>query len=148
MTEDRENALQHAATRRGLSLICMADGSYALARYECTGATLDEIQAYLGTDGISEREQKRHQAEERERQRAATEAMHNRLREIALEMSKLSARKTDPALSRNAPARVQSSGRAALRTTSRWLAESANINSYRLAPYDTSSIPHRANRIP
>jgi hypothetical protein len=43
--EDREDALRYAARLRGLSLIRMAAGSFALARYECTGATLDEIEA-------------------------------------------------------------------------------------------------------
>src|SRR5262245_48000906 len=80
--QDREDALRYAANRRGLSLVRMADGSYALARYERTGATLDEIEDYLFPDGLSEREQQRHRADE-QRPAAAAQGMQN----AALELS-------------------------------------------------------------
>jgi hypothetical protein len=70
INEEREDALRYAARLRGLSLIRMADGSYALARYERTGATLHEIEAYMGTDGSAEAKAR----EETERQERVKEA--------------------------------------------------------------------------
>jgi hypothetical protein len=85
--EDREDALRYAARLRGLSLIRMAAGSFALARYECTGATLDEIEAYLGTDGSSEAEhraqEERRQAQQQSMLDAQIEAARRRLQEEA-----------------------------------------------------------------
>jgi hypothetical protein len=92
---DREDALRYAARRRGLSLIRIADGSYALVRYERTGATLDEIEAYLGTDDTSEQERERQQYEAQTRQASYTEAMIRALLEEELERSKASKRKTE-----------------------------------------------------
>jgi hypothetical protein len=65
--EAREDALSYIARDKGLCLIRLADGSFALARYERTGATLDEIENYLRSDGSREadygREQERRRAE-------------------------------------------------------------------------------------
>lgn len=86
--EDREDALRYAANRRALSLIRMADGSYALARYERTGATLDDIEDYLFPDALSEREQQCHRADE-QRAAAAAQGVQN----AALQLLNAPARK-------------------------------------------------------
>ena len=49
--EERKDALSHAASFKGFCLIRMADGSFALARHERNGATLDEIEAYWAAEG-------------------------------------------------------------------------------------------------
>jgi hypothetical protein len=56
--DTRENNLRHAARMRGLSLIRTTAG-YVLVEYKLTGATLDEIERFLGTDGSREAEQRR-----------------------------------------------------------------------------------------
>jgi hypothetical protein len=58
MTNDtREDDLRYAALTRGLALIHTATG-YALAEYKLTGASLDDVERYLGTDGSSEARQR------------------------------------------------------------------------------------------
>jgi hypothetical protein len=52
--DEREEALRYAAGLNGLSLVRTGD-TFALAHYKLTGATLDEIAAFLGTDGGPER---------------------------------------------------------------------------------------------
>ncbi len=60
--DEREEAVRYAAGLKGLSLVRIGD-AFALAHYKLTGATLDEIAAFLGTDGRPEAEYPR--AEER-----------------------------------------------------------------------------------
>jgi hypothetical protein len=73
--EAREDALSYIARDKGLCLIRLADGSFALARYERTGATLDEIEDYLRSDGSREAEYGR----EQERRRAEREVLKSQI---------------------------------------------------------------------
>jgi flagellar motility protein MotE (MotC chaperone) len=61
--DTRENNLRHAARMRGLSLIRATTG-YVLVEYKLTGATLDEIERFLGTDGSREAGQRRREEQQ------------------------------------------------------------------------------------
>jgi hypothetical protein len=72
---EREDRLRYAARLKGLALIRMAEG-YALAAYEFTGASLDEVEQYLGTDGSKEAAQRRAEEMAFANVRAMIEAAH------------------------------------------------------------------------
>jgi hypothetical protein len=54
---EREDRLRYAARLKGLALIRMAEG-YAVAAFQFTAASLDEVEQYLGTDGSKEAAQR------------------------------------------------------------------------------------------
>jgi len=72
MSDDtREDDLRYAARPKSLALVRTGD-VYALVKYELTRATLDEVAAYLSTDGSAEAEHRRTE----ERNPADKQAMH------------------------------------------------------------------------
>ncbi len=112
--DEREQALHYAARLRGLALVRTGD-KFALAQYLVTDATLDEIAAFLGSEGgaeggaaqgdrradlramlkaehalLVEIEQEKRRAGERSRDRTSTEAalaeIRRRIAEIQGEM--------------------------------------------------------------
>jgi len=54
VSEEREQALSYAARLRGLALLRIGD-KLTLARLVLTDATLDEVAAFLASDGAGER---------------------------------------------------------------------------------------------
>jgi hypothetical protein len=54
VTDEREQALHYAAKLRGLSLVRTGD-KFTLAQYLMIDASLDEIAAFLASDGSAER---------------------------------------------------------------------------------------------
>ena len=71
--DEREQALHYAARLKGLSLVRTGD-TFALARV--IGATLDEIAAFLSTDGSPEVENRRAAEDRRADLRAMLKAEH------------------------------------------------------------------------
>ncbi len=120
----RARALQYAARLKGLWLVRTGD-TFALAEFKVSGATLEEIAAYLGADGssedrppkdqrradlqallkaehalLAELEMERRAADERSRDRGSTEAALAEIRRRIAELSE--ARETE---AREGPAR-------------------------------------------
>jgi hypothetical protein len=89
--EECEEALRYAAGLKGLSLVRTGD-TFALAHYKLTGATLDEIAAFLGTDVSPEAEY--HRVEERRHAdlRAMLKAEHAMIAELEEEKRKANER--------------------------------------------------------
>jgi len=122
-SDPREQALQYAARLKGLTLVHTGD-TYALAEFRVSGATLDQIAAYLAADDgaddppeprrrsdlqallkaehamLAELETARRKANEPSRDRLATEAA---LKEIRRRIMKLS----EEAETRDRPARYR-----------------------------------------
>jgi hypothetical protein len=71
--DEREQALHYAARLKGLSLV-RTGNTFALA--QVTGATLDEIAAFLATDGNPEVENRRVEQQRRADLRAMLKAEH------------------------------------------------------------------------
>jgi len=119
-SDPREQALQYAARLKGLTVVRTGD-TYALAEFRLSGATLDEIAAYLaGDDGaddppeprrrsdlqallkaehtmLAELETARRKANEPGRDRLATEAALKEIRRRIMELSGETERSDRPA---------------------------------------------------
>jgi hypothetical protein len=81
---EREDRLRYAARLKGLALIRMAQG-YAVAAYQFTGASLDEVEQYLGTDGSKEAAQRMAEDMALANAQAMIEAAHAMLAEGPIE---------------------------------------------------------------
>ena len=109
-SDPREQALQYAARLKGLTVVRTGD-TYALAEFRLSGATLDEIAAYLAADDsvedppetrrrsdlqallkaehamLAELETARRKANEPSRDRLATEAALKEIRRRIMQLS-------------------------------------------------------------
>ncbi|HUI96704.1 MAG TPA: hypothetical protein VLX44_13185 [Xanthobacteraceae bacterium] len=109
-SDPREQALQYAARLKGLTVVRTGD-TYALAEFRLSGATLDEIAAYLAADDgldnapearrrsdlqallkaehamLAELETARRKANEPSRDRLATEAALQEIRRRIMQLS-------------------------------------------------------------
>ena len=81
---EREDRLRYAARLKGLALIRMAEG-YAVAAYQFTGASLDEVEQYLGTDGSKEAAQRMAEEMAVANAQAMIEAAHEMIAEGQIE---------------------------------------------------------------
>jgi len=110
-SDPREQALQYAARLKGLTVVRTGD-TYALAEFRLSGATLDEIAAYLAADDgadeppearrrsdlqallkaehamLAELETARRKANEPGRDRLATEAALQEIRRRIMQLSR------------------------------------------------------------
>jgi len=85
--DQQEEALGYAAGLNGLALIRTGD-MFALANYRLTGATLDEIAGFLGTDVSSEAEYHSTQEGRRANLQAMLKAEHSMMAEREQEKRK------------------------------------------------------------
>jgi hypothetical protein len=94
--DQREQALHYAATLRGLALVRIGD-RYALAEYKVTDATLDQIAAFLASDGSPGAGPSPAAGDRRANLRAMLKAEHALLVEIAQENGRAAVRRRDDA---------------------------------------------------
>ena len=90
----RLRALHHAARLQGLSLIRTGD-TFALVDYKLTGATLDEIAAFLTSDRKSGTENRRTEASRRIDLGAMLKAERTLIAELEQEKRKSGAKPSD-----------------------------------------------------
>ena len=102
----REQALHYAATLRGLALV-RTDNKYALAEYKLTDATLDEIAAFLASDGSPGAGPSPAGGDRRTNLRAMLKAEHALLAEIGQEKRRAGERSRDHATTDAALAEIR-----------------------------------------
>lgn len=102
----REQALHYAATLRGLALV-RTDNKYALAEYKLTDATLDEIAAFLASDGSPGAGPSPAGGDRRTNLRAMLKAEHALLAEIGQEKRRAGERSRDHATTEAALAEIR-----------------------------------------
>jgi len=102
----REQALHYAATLRGLALV-RTDNKYALAEYKLTDATLDEIAAFLASDGSPGAGPGPAGGDRRTNLRAMLKAEHALLAEIGQEKRRAGERSRDDATTEAALAEIR-----------------------------------------
>ena len=102
----REQALHYAATLRGLALV-RTDNKYALAEYKLTDATLDEIAAFLASDGSPGAGPSPAGGDRRTNLRAMLKAEHALLAEIGQEKRRAGERSRDDATTEAALAEIR-----------------------------------------
>jgi hypothetical protein len=102
----REQALHYAATLRGLALV-RTDNKYALAEYKLTDATLDEIAAFLASDGSPGAGPGPAGGDRRTNLRAMLKAEHALLAEIGQEKRRAGERSRDHATTEAALAEIR-----------------------------------------
>lgn len=101
-----EQALHYAATLRGLSLV-RTGNKYALAEYKLTDATLDEIAAFLASEGSPGAGSSRAEGDRRTNLRAMLKAEHALLAEIGQEKRRAGERSRDHATTEAALAEIR-----------------------------------------
>ena len=104
--DQREQALHYAATLRGLALV-RTDNKYALAEYKLTDATLDEIAAFLASDGSPGAGPSPAGGDRRTNLRAMLKAEHALLAEIGQEKRRAGERSRDHATTEAALAEIR-----------------------------------------
>jgi hypothetical protein len=93
--EEREQILQYAARVQGLSLLRTGD-TFALVEYKITGATLDEIAAFLIADRGPEIQNRRVEEHRRAELRAMLKVERALLVEFEEKMRRTGDRASDP----------------------------------------------------
>jgi len=102
----REQALHYAATLRGLSLV-RTGNKYGLAQYKLTNATLDEIAAFLASDGSPGAGPSPAGGDRRTNLRAMLKAEHALLGELEQEKRRAGERSPDHATTDAALAEIR-----------------------------------------
>jgi hypothetical protein len=103
---ERERALQYAARLKGLSLVRTGD-TYALAQYRMTGATLDDIEAFLRADGGPRAGLRAAEGDRRADLRALLKAERTMLAELEEEKRRIIARGTGDKATETALAEIR-----------------------------------------